>query len=244
MATKISTLQKIAWVYAIGFLGVYSLDYVPGVMDANGKNRVDLSAVGADPTSAGTCDTNPTWAPDGKQIALSSITDDCTGAAGEIDAMGADGKNRRIVENDYEGILGGDDEPAWSPGGARIAFTRSDSLRMASGPYVYDIWILDTHTGKALRALTRNQGSTSPSWRPNGKQIAFAGPRGITVMSAAGKSPFVLARGTAPAWSPDAGQIVYAGTGGLYIVRTNGTRARRLLLKCACGQPDWQRLPS
>ena len=37
MATKISTLQKIAWIYAIGFLGVYSLDYVPGVMDANGK---------------------------------------------------------------------------------------------------------------------------------------------------------------------------------------------------------------
>ena len=38
MATrKISTLQKIAWGYAILFLGVYSLDYVPGIMDANGK---------------------------------------------------------------------------------------------------------------------------------------------------------------------------------------------------------------
>jgi hypothetical protein len=35
--TKISTLQKIAWGYALLFLGVYSLDYVPGVMDANGK---------------------------------------------------------------------------------------------------------------------------------------------------------------------------------------------------------------
>ena len=36
-AGKISTLQKIAWAYAILFLGVYSLDYVPGIMDANGK---------------------------------------------------------------------------------------------------------------------------------------------------------------------------------------------------------------
>jgi uncharacterized protein DUF4383 len=35
--TKISTIQKIAWGYAILFLGVYSLDYVPGAMDANGK---------------------------------------------------------------------------------------------------------------------------------------------------------------------------------------------------------------
>ncbi|MGC2660177.1 MAG: DUF4383 domain-containing protein [Bryobacteraceae bacterium] len=34
---KTSTLQKIAWGYALLFLGVYSLDYVPGVMDANGK---------------------------------------------------------------------------------------------------------------------------------------------------------------------------------------------------------------
>jgi hypothetical protein len=35
--TKISTIQKIAWGYALLFLGVYSLDYVPGTMDANGK---------------------------------------------------------------------------------------------------------------------------------------------------------------------------------------------------------------
>jgi hypothetical protein len=34
---KVSTIQKIAWGYAILFLGVYLLDYVPGVMDANGK---------------------------------------------------------------------------------------------------------------------------------------------------------------------------------------------------------------
>ncbi len=32
-----STIQKIAWGYGLLFLGVYSLDYVPGTMDANGK---------------------------------------------------------------------------------------------------------------------------------------------------------------------------------------------------------------
>jgi hypothetical protein len=31
------TIRKIAFGYAVLFLGVYSLDYVPGVMDANGK---------------------------------------------------------------------------------------------------------------------------------------------------------------------------------------------------------------
>ena len=34
---KVSTIQKIAWGYAILFVGVYALDYVPGTMDANGK---------------------------------------------------------------------------------------------------------------------------------------------------------------------------------------------------------------
>jgi hypothetical protein len=37
MASTTSKLQKIAWGYGLLFLGVYSLDYVPGVMDANGK---------------------------------------------------------------------------------------------------------------------------------------------------------------------------------------------------------------
>ncbi len=37
MEKKLSTIQKCAWVFAGLFLFVYSLDYVPGVMDANGK---------------------------------------------------------------------------------------------------------------------------------------------------------------------------------------------------------------
>lgn len=37
MAKKLSTIQKCAWFFAGLFLFVYSLDYVPGVMDANGK---------------------------------------------------------------------------------------------------------------------------------------------------------------------------------------------------------------
>jgi hypothetical protein len=34
---KMSMIRKIAFGYAVLFLGVYSLDYLPGVMDANGK---------------------------------------------------------------------------------------------------------------------------------------------------------------------------------------------------------------
>ena len=37
MVKGISTIQKFAWGFALMFLAVYSLDYVPGVMAENGK---------------------------------------------------------------------------------------------------------------------------------------------------------------------------------------------------------------
>jgi hypothetical protein len=37
MAKGISTIQKCGWGFAAMFLGVYLMDYVPGVMEANGK---------------------------------------------------------------------------------------------------------------------------------------------------------------------------------------------------------------
>src|ERR1700733_1736673 len=37
MARRFSTTQRCAFGFALLFLAVYSLDYVPGIMDANGK---------------------------------------------------------------------------------------------------------------------------------------------------------------------------------------------------------------
>jgi hypothetical protein len=37
MARRFSTIQKCAFGFALLFLAVYSLDYVPGIMDTNGK---------------------------------------------------------------------------------------------------------------------------------------------------------------------------------------------------------------
>src|ERR1700722_18745758 len=37
MNSRFNTIQKCAFAFALLFLAVYSLDFVPGVMDANGK---------------------------------------------------------------------------------------------------------------------------------------------------------------------------------------------------------------
>lgn len=55
MAKQFSTIQKCAFGFAILFLAVYSLDYVPGVMDQNGlmfglfhmSRLIDLGHLGA-----------------------------------------------------------------------------------------------------------------------------------------------------------------------------------------------------
>jgi len=55
MSKKITTIQKCAWGFAALFLSVYLLDYVPGIMDANGlmfglfqmTRIVDLGHLGA-----------------------------------------------------------------------------------------------------------------------------------------------------------------------------------------------------
>lgn len=55
MARQFSTIQKYAFGFAALFLGVYSLDYVPGIMDQNGlmfglfhmSRLIDLGHLGA-----------------------------------------------------------------------------------------------------------------------------------------------------------------------------------------------------
>ncbi len=55
MAKKFSTIQKCAFGFAVLFLGVYALDYVPGIMDSNGlmfglfhmSKLIDLGHLGA-----------------------------------------------------------------------------------------------------------------------------------------------------------------------------------------------------
>lgn len=146
------------------------------IMDADGSRDrvVGEVAQGEDYFSA-------TFSPDGTQILFDRGTDVGFG----IYVMDAGGGNVRRVsqsENDYN--------PAWSPSGLQIAFTRQEKGAES------DIYVMNAD-GSAVRRLTDGpSGDTNlyPTFAPDGTAIAYVsgkagGPGGLVVMDADGGSP-------------------------------------------------------
>jgi dipeptidyl aminopeptidase/acylaminoacyl peptidase len=71
-----------------------------------------------------------------------------------------------------------DSEPAWSPDGARVAFTSNRSLPDPDRSYNSDIWIVaadNQDKGALLTQVTSNPGEDGqPAWSPDGGSIAYS----------------------------------------------------------------------
>jgi Tol biopolymer transport system component len=148
-------------------------------------------------------DMDPTWAPDSLRIALSS------NRAGTYDIWLFEfGRKRQLTSN-----AANDFDPAFSPGGDRVAFTRRNTSDN------YDIWVKQTN-GKGLTRLTTNPAEDSePTWSPDGQSIAFVSNRGgnydVYVMNADGSGETNLSQSPgsidlAPEWVSGGVQVQLA----------------------------------
>jgi len=127
-------------------------------------------------------------------------------------------------------------EPALSPDGSKIAFSR------APGNDSPQIFVVNAD-GKELKQLTdfKDQLAADPAWSPDGKKIVFAlfrvpKPRrspDLYLMNADGSNRLrIVESGAAPSFSPDGSRIVFAsrrdGNFEIYSARADGSDLRRL----------------
>jgi len=132
-----------------------------------------------------------------------------------IEVMGADGSGHRVLIRDVYAA-----EPAWSPDGARLAFTRINSSGCADG----DAGSIVTASSEGADERTVTGGcDNGPAWSPDGTKIAFSREvsssihRHIHVVNADGSNVrSLLGAGMAyqgyyinPAWSPDGTKLAF-----------------------------------
>ncbi len=168
-----------------------------------------------------------------------------------IFVMNADGSGvTRLTESP-----GYDFAPAWSPDGAKIAFTRVDAVSSPGVQGQYDIAVINAD-GSGLTKLTDDEGiDQQPAWSPDGRQIAFSSYREgvenfeIFVMASDGSGLRQLTNAgdgyvsQAPSWSPDGRTIVFERGGqtipsDICVMRADGSGQTNLT-----ATPDFEMAP-
>ena len=111
----------------------------------------------------GTCiNTEPSWNPNGTQIAFTSDRE----GAPQVFLMQDDGSNLRRLTG--EGLYNA--SPSWSPNGAMVAYVSRFEGK-------FDLFVYKLGEGKAYQITTGVSTSESPAWSPDERRLVFTSNR-------------------------------------------------------------------
>jgi Tol biopolymer transport system component len=215
--------------YDTGEHGTNSFSSGIWAMDADPSTRFDEYKI-----SDGYEDYEPTWSPDGQQIAFTSLRD----GDYEIYVMDADPSTDDAI-NISNNSSSDDRGPAWSPDGKKMAFAsdRDDD---------YDIYVMDTDpsTNDAIKLTNNNTAYDSePAWSPDDQHIAYFRDRdgdlstgldrGIYVMDtdpSTDDTTRIAKTGSlhGPDWSPGGRKIACSCGGRIVVMNIDGSGRQRL----------------
>ena len=221
------------------------------IMDADGSDQHRITDNPAE-------DWNPSWSPDGMQIAFDSLRDeprkpqDCGDYCNsELYVMDVDGTEvRRLTNNNVP-----DWNPVWRPPASSAAAQiptatetpKKPLAEIGGGKNQLSYW---AQTDSAVNIYLINLNGMSEegtligngkahAWSPDGRQIAFVGDSGtdltkIYIMDADGKNKRVLVQSDVsvwePTWSPDGKQIAYSRDHkDIYVINIDGTNDHLVL---------------
>ncbi len=129
-----------------------------------------------------------------------------------------------------------DDDPAWSPGGDRIAFSSN-----REGPW--QVFVMDADGSAPELAVKQvKQEGTKPAWSPDGKSIALASNLNIGIAPVGGRDiRFITQSGynDFPSWSPDGSRIMFSSGNDLKISNADGSDQKPLTKSGWNGDPAW-----
>lgn len=226
------------------------------VMDSDGSDQRKL-------TNGTAADQDPAWSADGTRIVFSRSV---SSGRSDIWAMNADGSGPRNLTNTSENS---EREPAFSPKGDKIAYTRVGcEVPRGGGTCVYTMNVdgsgqMNLTTEEEIPGCGGSPGyahkgvSESPAWSPDGTQIVFSGSlicpnntgTDLWLMDASGGAKTNITNDNftgdkQPAFSPDGTRIVFTRSINslptrLYTIPTSGGTSTQLDDEDSVSKPDW-----
>lgn len=152
----------------------------------------------------------------------------------EIYTMDQDGLNRTNITQDSAF----DNDPAFSPDGKKIAFTREHGAHPGANPEIY---VMNSDGSNQTRLTNNSAPDGEPLFSPDGTKIVFTSYRDggnpeIYMMDLDGSNPANLTNSSTsdqhPAFSPDGTKIAFTsyrdGNWDIYVMNPNGSDQARL----------------